>query len=119
MRVPGGRNGVRRGHPQDTEAGRGPRHAGKTAGVVQSRQVGILGPWVSISASPERPQGELSDSRKEKAMQKITPFLWFDHQAEEAANFYVSVFKNSRITSVSYYGEEAAKAAGRPKGSVM
>ncbi len=52
-------------------------------------------------------------------MQKITPFLWFDDKAEEAANFYTSIFKNSRILSVTRYGEEAAKAAGRPKESVM
>ena len=45
-------------------------------------------------------------------MQKITPFLWFDHQAEEAANFYVSVFKNSKILSVSRYGEGAPRPAG-------
>jgi predicted 3-demethylubiquinone-9 3-methyltransferase (glyoxalase superfamily) len=38
-------------------------------------------------------------------MQKITPFLWFDNQAEEAVNYYVSVFKNSKITNVSRYGE--------------
>lgn len=38
-------------------------------------------------------------------MQKITPFLWFDHQAEEAANFYTSIFKNSRILNISRYGE--------------
>ena len=38
-------------------------------------------------------------------MQKITPFLWFDNQAEEAANFYVSIFKNSKILGVSRYGE--------------
>ncbi len=52
-------------------------------------------------------------------MQKITPFLWFDDNAEEAANFYVSIFKNSRIVSVARYGDAAAAAAGRPKGSVM
>ena len=51
--------------------------------------------------------------------QKITPFLWFDSQAEDAATFYVSIFENSRIGSVVRYDEEAAKAAGRPKGSVM
>jgi predicted 3-demethylubiquinone-9 3-methyltransferase (glyoxalase superfamily) len=39
-------------------------------------------------------------------MQKITPFLWFDNQAEEAANFYTSIFKNSKITSVHRMGEE-------------
>ena len=38
-------------------------------------------------------------------MQKITPFLWFDSQAEEAANFYVSIFKNSKILGVSRSGE--------------
>jgi predicted 3-demethylubiquinone-9 3-methyltransferase (glyoxalase superfamily) len=52
-------------------------------------------------------------------MQKITPFLWFDDKAEEAANFYVSVFKNSKIGSIALYGEEGAKATGRPKGTVM
>ena len=54
-----------------------------------------------------------------KASQRITPFLWFDHQAEEAAKFYVAIFKDSRITSVARYDDAAAKAAGRPKGSVM
>ena len=52
-------------------------------------------------------------------MQKITPFLWFDNQAEEAVNFYTSIFKNSKILGVARYGEAGAKAAGRPKGSVM
>ena len=52
-------------------------------------------------------------------MQKITPFLWFDTQAEEAVNYYVSIFKNSKIVHVARYGEDAAKVSGRPKGSVM
>ena len=52
-------------------------------------------------------------------MQKINPCLWFDHQAEEAAAFYVSVFKNSKIVSVARYGESAAAASGQPKGTVM
>ncbi len=52
-------------------------------------------------------------------MQKITPFLWFDDKAEEAANFYVSIFKNSKIGSITRYGEEGAEASGRPKGTVM
>jgi len=52
-------------------------------------------------------------------MQKITPFLWFDNQAEEAANFYASIFKNSKIVSVARYGEEGAKVSGRPKGTAM
>ncbi len=52
-------------------------------------------------------------------MQKITPCLWFDNQAEEAVNFYVSIFKNSKIVSVARYGEAGAEVSGRPKGSVM
>ncbi len=52
-------------------------------------------------------------------MQKITPFLWFNDQAEEAVNYYVSIFKNSKIGSIARYGEEAAEVAGRAKGSVM
>jgi predicted 3-demethylubiquinone-9 3-methyltransferase (glyoxalase superfamily) len=48
-------------------------------------------------------------------MQKITPFLWFDDNAEEAMNFYVSLFKNSRVVSVTRYGE----AGPGPKGTVM
>ena len=48
-------------------------------------------------------------------MQKITPFLWFDGKAEEAMNFYTSIFKNSRIGSVTRYGEEGPG----PKGAVM
>lgn len=52
-------------------------------------------------------------------MQKITPCLWFDSQAEEAANFYVSIFKNSKIGNITRYGEAGAKVSGRPKGSVM
>lgn len=52
-------------------------------------------------------------------MQKITPFLWFDREAEEAAKFYVSVFKNSRILQVTRFGQAGASASGRPAGSVM
>jgi predicted 3-demethylubiquinone-9 3-methyltransferase (glyoxalase superfamily) len=48
-------------------------------------------------------------------LQKITPFLWFDNQAEEAMNFYVSIFKNSKRGRISRYGE----AGPGPKGAVM
>jgi predicted 3-demethylubiquinone-9 3-methyltransferase (glyoxalase superfamily) len=47
--------------------------------------------------------------------QKITPFLWFNTNAEEAVKFYISIFKNSKITQVSHYGENAPM----PKGTVM
>jgi predicted 3-demethylubiquinone-9 3-methyltransferase (glyoxalase superfamily) len=52
-------------------------------------------------------------------MQKISPFLWFDHQAEEAAKFYVSVFKNSKIDKITRCPEEATKKIGREPGSVL
>ncbi len=51
----------------------------------------------------------------EKPVQKITPFLWFDGRAEEAANFYTSIFKNSKILKLARYGD----AGPGPKGSVM
>jgi predicted 3-demethylubiquinone-9 3-methyltransferase (glyoxalase superfamily) len=52
-------------------------------------------------------------------MQKITPFLWFDNKAEEAAKFYVSIFRNSKIGDISRYGDAGAEVSGRPKGTVM
>lgn len=52
-------------------------------------------------------------------MQKITPFLWFDDQAEEAVNFYTSLFKKSKIGRIFRYTEEAAEKTGRPVGSVL
>ena len=52
-------------------------------------------------------------------MQGLTPCLWFDDQAEEAAMFYVSIFKRSKLGQVTRYGEAGAKASGRPEGSVM
>ena len=48
-------------------------------------------------------------------MQKITPYLWFDTQAEEAVNFYISLFKNSKVLNIARYGE----AGPRPAGSIM
>ena len=52
-------------------------------------------------------------------MQGFTTCLWFENQAEEAARFYTSVFRNSRIGGITRYGESGAKVSGRPKGSVM
>ena len=51
--------------------------------------------------------------------QRITPFLWFDHQAEEAAAFYVSIFPHSRIVTTARYAPASAAASGRAEGSVM
>jgi predicted 3-demethylubiquinone-9 3-methyltransferase (glyoxalase superfamily) len=52
-------------------------------------------------------------------IRKITPCLWFDDQAEEAAAFYTGVFKNSKIVTVSRYGEAGKEIHGKPAGSVM
>jgi predicted 3-demethylubiquinone-9 3-methyltransferase (glyoxalase superfamily) len=52
-------------------------------------------------------------------MPKIVPCLWFDHQAEEAVNLYISLFKNSKILNVARYDEDSAKVAGKPVGSVL
>jgi len=52
-------------------------------------------------------------------IQKIIPFLWFDDQAEAAARFYTSIFKNSKLGRVSRYGEAGQEAHHRPPGSVM
>jgi predicted 3-demethylubiquinone-9 3-methyltransferase (glyoxalase superfamily) len=53
------------------------------------------------------------------AVQKIAPFLWFDTQAEEAAKYYVSIFKNSKLGKISRYGEAGKETHKRPVGSAM
>jgi predicted 3-demethylubiquinone-9 3-methyltransferase (glyoxalase superfamily) len=72
-----------------------------------SECLAFIRPWTRLRA-----QGA---SRKDDEMQKITPFLWFDGQAEEAMNFYVSVFKNAKPGKIMRYGD----AGPGPKGSVM
>lgn len=52
-------------------------------------------------------------------MKRITPCLWFDKQAEEAANFYVSLFPNSKITNISHYGKEGFEVHQMPEGRVL
>jgi predicted 3-demethylubiquinone-9 3-methyltransferase (glyoxalase superfamily) len=52
-------------------------------------------------------------------MQRITPFLWFEKKAEEAVEFYTSIFKNSKILGTTRYDEAGSRVSGRPKGSVM
>jgi predicted 3-demethylubiquinone-9 3-methyltransferase (glyoxalase superfamily) len=52
-------------------------------------------------------------------MKKINPFLWFDSEAEQAAKFYVGIFKNSKIGKIAHYPKEAAEKIGGPPGSVM
>jgi predicted 3-demethylubiquinone-9 3-methyltransferase (glyoxalase superfamily) len=62
---------------------------------------------------------EPSGKMKATVLQKITPFLWFNTQAEEAVNFYTSIFKNSGIKLITHYGAEAEESTGIKKGSVM
>lgn len=52
-------------------------------------------------------------------MHRITPCLWFDHQAEEAAQFYVSIFKHAKMGAITRYGEEGHEIHRRPAGTVM
>jgi predicted 3-demethylubiquinone-9 3-methyltransferase (glyoxalase superfamily) len=52
-------------------------------------------------------------------MQKIIPCLWFDSNAEEAVNFYISIFKNSKIGKISRYGKEGYEIHGKPEGTVL
>lgn len=52
-------------------------------------------------------------------MNRITPCLWFDDQAEEAARFYTSIFRNARIGKITRYGKEGFEVHGRPEGSVL
>jgi predicted 3-demethylubiquinone-9 3-methyltransferase (glyoxalase superfamily) len=59
------------------------------------------------------------NEKERKHMRKIIPCLWFDNQAEEAVNFYLSLFKNSKLRSLTRYGEQGAKISRRPKGTVM
>lgn len=52
-------------------------------------------------------------------MQKIMSCLWFDDKAEDAAKFYISIFKNSKLGQVTRYGDSGSQISGKPKGSVM
>jgi predicted 3-demethylubiquinone-9 3-methyltransferase (glyoxalase superfamily) len=56
---------------------------------------------------------------RQSGSSRITPCLWFDDQAEEAARFYTGIFKNSRILAISRYTEAGREVHGRPPGSVM
>ena len=58
-------------------------------------------------------------SKIKASKSKITPFLWFNDNAEEAVNFYVTVFDHSEVETVTHYDKASAKASGRPEGTVM
>jgi len=86
---------------------------------VSTRSDFLLSLWERLGEGPDfvgiatgRFFSSAADGNK---MQKLTPFLWYDTQAEEAANFYVSIFKNSKILDVARYG----KSGPGPEGSVM
>lgn len=69
---------------------------------------------METKTNPE--SGSTIENRK---VQLITPFLWFDQNAEEAVNFYTSIFQNSHIVTTTRYSKEGAKASGMPEGEVM
>src|SRR5881398_2102274 len=83
--------------------------------VSVDRHRSIVGGFV------ERPNfgGRKSKVNRKVRMQKITPFLWFDDQAEDAANFYTSIFNDSKIGRIFRCTEEAAETTGLPVGSVL
>jgi predicted 3-demethylubiquinone-9 3-methyltransferase (glyoxalase superfamily) len=96
------------------------------------RDCSLPGVWhfsgLSISGSSKRLLGGRalaqpgSDERGRRTMpktQRITPCLWFDSEAEEAAKFYTGIFKNSRILRVSRYGDAGREIHGKPAGTVM
>src|SRR4029450_4694375 len=101
-----------------------PRHGYDVLAADERGDVRPMLPYrLSIRGMPARltvtDHSFVREAPMSKLIQRITPFLWFDSDAEEAAKFYVSIFKNSRIGSIARYDDEGAKAAGRPKGSVM
>src|SRR3982750_2633320 len=63
--------------------------------------------------------GTVHDKEKNMAVDKINPFLWFDMQAEQAAQFYVSIFRNSKITQITRYSEVGNEQHKMPAGTVM
>jgi predicted 3-demethylubiquinone-9 3-methyltransferase (glyoxalase superfamily) len=70
---------------------------------------------VNIIPSAGEREYTMADNNQETRIQKITPFLWFNDNAEEAVNFYISIFKNARIERIARYGD----AGPGPKGTVM
>jgi predicted 3-demethylubiquinone-9 3-methyltransferase (glyoxalase superfamily) len=71
-------------------------------------------PHIAVARSPCSPL-----RREAKLRMRITPCLWFDHQAEEAARFYTGIFKDSKITAISRYPDAGRERHGKPPGSVM
>lgn len=82
-------------------------------------------PWVKVENSTSSTSSPITSTAPTcttgagTALQRIMPCLWFNKEAEEAANFYVSIFENSRIGNVSRYGKEGYEIHGKAVGSVM
>ena len=84
----------------------------------------VAGSFVYLRSPTQSPINGMASPRHYRSIpmakpQRISPFLWFDSQAEEAANFYTSIFPNSRIGDTARTTAEAAEHTGRPVGSVM
>jgi predicted 3-demethylubiquinone-9 3-methyltransferase (glyoxalase superfamily) len=82
---------------------------------------GVTSSWGYTDQTVDIPQclRQRKDNVMPAKLQRITNCLWFDDQAEAAVNLYTSVFPDSRITQVTRYSKEGAKASGRTEGSVM
>ncbi len=76
--------------------------------------------WANSSCGRGKGEhGKIAREQDRRDLQKITPCLWFDDQAEAAVNFYVSIFPNSKIEAMTRYGPAASEAAARPEGTVL
>ncbi len=102
------------------------KHPGLKGGPFEVRPGADLSAMAADSARRRAAEGKAVPGAGLQAgrqtgtrIRRITPFLWFDGRAEEAATRYVSIFPNSRIINVTRYSEEAAAASGRPAGTVM
>src|SRR4029453_11454088 len=88
---------------------------------LMRRVLSISGFSRRLTGSHGQPQPRCATARRNTMpnVQKITPCLWFDDQAEEAAKFYTAIFHNSKIISMTRYGEAGHEVHGRPAGTVM
>jgi predicted 3-demethylubiquinone-9 3-methyltransferase (glyoxalase superfamily) len=84
-------------------------------GLALKKSITVVGAFDPPPSLGRIPPIQFTRQQRKFAMQKITPFLWFDNEAEEAARFYCSIFKNSTVGTIARYGD----AGPGPKGSVM
>lgn len=103
-------------------------HPGVKAGPFEIRPAADLSAMIAQSQRRRSISGEGGPAEGRSAdkdqltgvtLRAFTPCLWFDGQAQEAAEFYTSIFKNSKISGITHYGKAGAEASGQPEGTVM